>query len=180
MTSGRQGFRLAGMKPIVSLIVARSQNGVIGRKGALPWHISADLKHFKRLTVGKPVVMGRKTFDSIGKALPARHNIVVTRSPDWRADGVTVVPNLAEAIAAAGLDLRSRASEIMIIGGGDIYAQCMAFAQRMYLTDVQVTIDGDTFFAAPDPAVWHEQGRVDHSANVAAPAFSWRWLERRA
>jgi dihydrofolate reductase len=167
------------IKPVVSIIVARSTNGVIGAGGALPWRLPADLRHFKRLTVGKPVVMGRKTFDSIGKPLPARHNIVVTRNPEWQADGVSVVPNLAEAIAAAGLEPRARADEIMMIGGADIYAQCLPFVTRIYLTDVHVEIEGDAFFAAPDINVWHEHGRVDHAATGEAPAFSFVWLERR-
>jgi dihydrofolate reductase len=166
-------------RPVVSIIVARSRTGVIGNKGALPWRLPADLKHFKRLTVGKPVVMGRKTFDSIGKPLPARHNIVVTRNADWRAEGVTVVPNIAEAIAAAGLEPRARADEIMIIGGADIYAQCLPFVTRIYLTDVDVDCDGDAFFAAPDPAAWRMCGRVDHVATGDVPGFSFVWLERR-
>jgi dihydrofolate reductase len=166
-------------KPLVSLIVARSRNGVIGRDGALPWHLSADLKHFKRQTVGKPVVMGRKTFDSIGKPLPGRHNIVVTRNADWKFAGVTVVPNIAEAIAAAGLDLKIRAPEIMIIGGADIYAQCLQFADRLYLTDVQVEIAGDAFFPPLDETIWRETARVDYAAGAEQPAFSFRLLERK-
>jgi dihydrofolate reductase len=165
-------------KALVSLIVARSRNGVIGRNGQLPWHLSADLKHFKRLTVGKSVVMGRKTFDSIGKPLPGRQNIVITRNADWQRDGVTVVPNIAEAIAAAGLDLKIHAAEIMIIGGADIYAQTLPFADRLYLTDVQLEIEGDAFFPQLDESCWRETGRVDFAAQADAPMFSFRRLER--
>jgi dihydrofolate reductase len=107
------------MRPDIVLVVAVADNGVIGRDGAMPWHLPADLRHFKRLTTGKPVIMGRKTFEAIGKPLPGRHNIVLTRDRSWAAEGVTVVPNLAEAIAAAGLDPRARAGEIMVVGGAD-------------------------------------------------------------
>lgn len=165
-------------RPRISLIVARSRNGVIGRDGALPWHLPADLRHFKRLTVGKPVIMGRKTFDSIGKPLPGRHNIVVTRNPDWHADGVTGVPNIAEAIAATGLDPRARADEIMIIGGADIYAQCLPFAGRIYLTDVDVDCAGDAMFPPLDHAAWLESARVDHAASDGRPGYSFRQLDK--
>ena len=167
-------------RPIISLIVARADNGVIGRNGDLPWHLPADLKHFKRLTVGKPIVMGRKTFDSIGKPLPGRHNIVVTRNPDWRADGVTIVPNLAEAVAAAGLDLRVRAPEIMIIGGAQIYADALPLADRIYLTEVHSAPAGDTRFPALCDADWRETSREPHPAQDDKPAYSFVTLERAA
>ncbi|MDP9095804.1 MAG: dihydrofolate reductase, partial [Pseudomonadota bacterium] len=133
---------------ILSLVVARADNGVIGRDNALPWHISADLRHFKQLTVGKPVVMGRRTFESIGKPLSGRHNIVLTRDRDWRAGGVTVAPNLAEAVAAAGLQPNARADEIMIIGGAQIYAEALPSARRVYLTEVHTSPAGDTLLPA--------------------------------
>ena len=98
---------------ILTLVVARAANGVIGRDNALPWRIPADLRHFKRLTVGKPVVMGRRTFESIGKPLPGRHNIVLTRDPAWRADGVTIAPNLAEAVAADAAECREAGAAIL-------------------------------------------------------------------
>ncbi len=166
-------------RPEICLVVARSRGGVIGREGALPWHLPADLKHFKRLTVGKPVIMGRKTFDSIGKPLPGRHNIVVTRNHAWSHAGVTVAANIAEAIAAAGLNPKARADAIMIIGGADIYAQCLAFATRIYLTDVDIDCAGDAYFPAIDMALWQEVARVDHAAVGDRPGFSFRWLERR-
>lgn len=162
----------------ITLVVARAANGVIGRDGGLPWHLREDLQHFKRLTVGKPVVMGRKTFESIGKPLPGRHNIVVTRQADWRADGVTTALNLAEAIVAAGLDPRTRAPEIMVIGGGEIYAQALPLAGCIQLTEVHADVAGDTRFPALDPAQWRETARADHAAANGQPAFSFVTLER--
>ncbi len=163
---------------ILTLVVARADNGVIGRDGGMPWHLPADLRHFKRLTVGKPVVMGRKTFEAIGKPLPGRHNIVLTRSAGWTADGVTVVPNLAEAVAAAGLQQGARPEEIMIIGGAAVYAEALPSARRVYLTEVHATPDGDTVLPPFDPAVWHEAAREEQPADDNAPAYSWVTLER--
>ena len=165
-------------RPVISFVVARADNGVIGRDNALPWHLPADLKHFKRMTVGKPVVMGRRTFESIGKPLPGRHNIVLTRDPAWRADGVTVVTNLAEAIAAAGLDPRTRADEVAIIGGAAIYAEALPIATRVYLTEIHAAPDGDTRLPAFDPARWRETAREDHLAEDDRPAYSFVTLER--
>ena len=162
---------------IVSFVVARADNGVIGRDNALPWRLPADLAHFKRLTVGKPVVMGRRTYESIGKPLPGRHNIVLTRS-DWRADGVTVVPNLAEAVAAAGLDPRLHGT-VMVIGGAQVYADALPLARRVYLTEVHAAPVGDTVLAAFDSAVWRETARDDHAAVGDAPGYSFVTLERR-
>lgn len=164
--------------PEIVLIVARADNGVIGMEGAMPWHLSADLKRFKRLTVGKPVIMGRKTFQSIGKPLPARHNIVLTRDTDWTADGVTVVPNLAEAIAAAGLDPKARAAEYMIIGGAEIYRLAMPSATRIELTEIHASPRGDTFFPEIDKSRWHEVAREKHPASGDIPAFDFVTLER--
>jgi dihydrofolate reductase len=158
------------MRPEIVLVVAVADNGVIGRDGAMPWHLPADLRHFKRLTTGKPVIMGRKTFESIGKPLPGRHNIVLTRDAAWRADGVTVVPNLAEAIAAAGLDPRARADAIMVIGGAQVYAQALPIATRIELTRIHLAPDGDTRFPDLDPAIWHEEARAEHPAEGDAPA----------
>ncbi len=166
-------------KPMISLVVARARDGAIGRNGALPWRISEDLKYFKRLTVGKPVVMGRKTWDSIGRPLPGRHNIVVTRNPDWQAEGATAVPNLAEAIAAAGLDPKVRAAEIMIIGGGEIYRQALLFADRVYLTEVDIDVpDADAHFPQLDATQWREVARETHEAQGDTPGFAFVTLER--
>ncbi len=165
-------------RPAISFVVARADNGVIGRDNALPWHLPADLKHFKRLTVGKPVVMGRKTFESIGKPLPGRHNIVLTRDAGWRAEGVTVVANLAEAVAAAGLDPKTRAEEVMIIGGAAVYAEALPIATRVYLTEVHAAPEGDTSLPPFDPARWRETAREDHPAEEGRPAYSFVTLER--
>jgi dihydrofolate reductase len=165
---------------ILTLVVARADNGVIGRDGGMPWHLPADLRHFKRLTVGKPVVMGRRTFDSIGKPLPGRHNIVMTRSKDWAAESVTVVPNLAEAVAAAGLQQGARPEEIMIIGGATIYTEALPSARRIYLTEIHAAPEGDTVLPPFDPAVWHETAREAHPAEGDAPAYSFVTLEHLA
>ena len=167
----------ATYRPDIVLVVARADNRVIGKDGAMPWHLSEDLKRFKRITVGKPVIMGRKTFESIGKPLPGRHNIVLTRQPGWRADGVTVVPNLAEAIAAAGLDPRTRADAIMVVGGADIYAQALPFATRIELTEIHAAPDGDTYFPQLDPARWRETFREAHPAGETHPAYDFVTLE---
>ena len=164
---------------ILSLVVARADNGVIGRRNALPWHISADLRRFKRITVGKPVVMGRRTFESIGKPLPGRHNIVLTRDAAWTAACVTVVANLAEAIAAAGLQPQARADEVMIIGGAQVYAEALPSATRIHLTEVHAAPDGDTWLPPFDPARWAEAAREDHAAEGDTPAYSFVTLERR-
>ncbi len=164
---------------IVAFVVARASNGVIGRDGGLPWRIPADLAHFKRLTVGKPVVMGRRTFESIGMPLPGRHNIVLTRDPAWRADGVSVVPNLAEAIAAAGMDPRARADELMIIGGAAVYAEALPLARRVYLTEVHAAPDGDTTMPGFGADVWAEMAREDIPAAGDVPGYSFVTLERR-
>ena len=132
----------------VTIVVARAKNGIIGNQGALPWHLPADLKRFKAITVAKPVVMGRKTFESIGKPLPGRQNIVMTRDPAWTADGVTVVPNLAEAVAAAGLDpngLRGVRGDLMIIGGAEIYQAFLPHTDEVLVTHVLEPHAGDTY-----------------------------------
>ena len=164
---------------ILTLVVARADNGVIGQGGGLPWRLPADLRHFKRLTVGKPVVMGRRTFESIGKPLPGRHNIVLTRSRDWTAEGVTVVPNLAEAVAAAGLRQGARPEDIMIIGGAAVYADALSSARRVYLTEVHAAPKGDTVMPPFDTGMWRETAREFHSAEGDAPAYSFVTLERR-
>lgn len=161
------------------LVVARARNGVIGNAGALPWHIPADLKHFKALTVGKPIIMGRKTFESIGRPLPGRHNIVLTRDSGWRADGVTTAANLAEAVAAAGLDPRARADTIMVIGGAQIYAEALPAATRIEVTEVDAAPDGDTFMPAFDMTRWREVARTSHPGEDGQPGFAFVTLLRR-
>ncbi|WP_043319455.1 dihydrofolate reductase [Microbulbifer sp. HZ11] len=131
----------------VAMIVAMARNRAIGRGNALPWKISGDLQFFKRTTLGKPVIMGRKTFESIGRPLPGRVNIVVTRNPDWQAEGVEVVPSLEAALELA--DRRAQAErmdELMVIGGAEIYRQALPLATRLYITEVDAEVEGDAFF----------------------------------
>lgn len=141
------------MKPhsslLLSLIVAVARNGVIGRGNALPWHLPADLKHFKAVTLGKPVIMGRKTFESIGRPLPGRKNIVVTRNAGFRAEGCEVVASLEAALAVC-VD----AEEVFVIGGAQLYAEALGKADRIYLTRIEADIEGDTFFPPFDSARW--------------------------
>ena len=166
-------------RPAIVLVVAAAENGIIGRDGAMPWHIPADLKRFRRMTVGKPVVMGRRTFDSIGRPLPGRHNIVLTRQPGWSHPGVTVAATLADAIAAAGLDPRARAGEIMVIGGAQIYAETMPIATRIELTRVHLTPEGDARFDDPDPAEWLLVAEEAQPAEGDAPACTYQSFVRR-
>ncbi len=146
----------------IALVVAAAENGVIGRGGQLPWRIPSDLKTFRRLTMGRPIIMGRKTFQSIGKPLDGRDNIVVTRDPAFAPPGVFVASSLDAAIAQArSLATARGASEIMVIGGADIYAQATARADRIYLTRIAATPDGDAYFATPDAAYWHVIDETD-------------------
>ena len=155
----------------LALIAAVARNGVIG----LPWRISADLQHFKSTTMGKPIVMGRRTFESIGKALPGRPNIVVTRKVDFVADGVEVAADLDQALA---IGAGHGADEVMVIGGGEIYAMALPRADRLYLTEVHRDAAGDVHFPAFDRAQWREVSREDHAAAGETPAFSFVTLER--
>jgi dihydrofolate reductase len=135
--------------PLVSLIVAMAQNGVIGRNNTLPWRLPEDLRRFKAITMGKPILMGRKTFDSIGKPLPGRTNLVLTRDRDWKADGAVVVHSVDEALR------KSRdCTELVAIGGAEIYRLVMPFARRIYLTHVHADVPGDTYFPDFDPTQW--------------------------
>lgn len=134
---------------MISLVVAASTNNVIGVQGELPWKISDDLRRFKSLTMGKPIVMGRLTWESIGRALPGRQNIVISRSADFEAAGCDVVSSPVEALRAAG-----NANEVMIIGGGQIYELFLPKANRVYLTRVHTEVDGDAFFPELDTQTW--------------------------
>lgn len=141
----------------LAIIVAAAKNGVIGRNNQLPWHLPQDLKYFKTVTLGKPVIMGRKTFESIGKPLPGRVNIVITRNKDWVADGVIVTNSFEQALSEAQkvLDANSLlTSEVMVIGGAEIYRSSLQFADRIYLTRIDLEPDGDAFFDVPDEAEW--------------------------
>jgi dihydrofolate reductase len=137
--------------PLISLIVAMAQNGVIGRDNALPWRLPADLRRFKEFTLGKPILMGRKTFEAIGRPLPGRANLVLTRDRDWRAPGVIPVHSVEEAL------LQTRTcEELVAIGGAEIYRLLLPLARRIYLTHVHADIPGDTYFPAFDPAQWDD------------------------
>jgi dihydrofolate reductase len=144
---------------VISLIVAASTNNVIGVKGDLPWRLSDDLKRFKALTMGKPIVMGRKTYESIGRPLPGRQNIVITRQPNFPAEGCDVVTAPEAAIDAAG-----DADEIMIIGGSHIYNAFLPLANRIYLTRVLADVDGDAFLPEIDMKQWVMSSVERHSA----------------
>lgn len=148
----------------LSLIVAMTPERVIGRDNGLPWHLPADLKHFKTVTMGKPVVMGRKTYESIGFALPGRHNIVVTSRPDFAAEGITAVTSLDAAVRAAGA-----VEEIMIIGGALLYAAALPMADRLYVTCVKASIAGDTFFPEVD---WSQWLQIERSATESGEGVS--------
>ncbi|QFT56660.1 dihydrofolate reductase [Microbulbifer sp. THAF38] len=153
------------METPIALIAAVARNGAIGRDNELPWRLSGDLQFFKRTTMGKPVVMGRKTFESIGRPLPGRANIVITRNPDWRAEGVEVVSTLE-----AGLELADKhaqeagASELMVIGGAQIYRLSMPLAARLYVTEVDAEVAGDAFFPEVDDS-WVEVARECYPAS---------------
>jgi dihydrofolate reductase len=149
----------------IVLVAAIADNGVIGRANALPFRQSSDLKRFKMLTMGKPVVMGRKTYLSIGRPLPGRTNIVVSRDTSYTAHGVLAATNLDAALAAGRGDaLRRGVGEIVVIGGTDIFAQCMPLADRLEITHVHARPDGDTHFPPIDPNVWRAVARSEHPA----------------
>ena len=159
---------------MISIIVAASANDVIGRQGELPWRLSDDLKHFKALTMGKPIVMGRKTWESIGRPLPGRKNIVVTRQRGFRADGCDVVGSLEDAVAAAG-----DADEIVVIGGSQVYALALPLAERLYLTRVHADVEGDASFPAVDATRWCLVADEHHDADERNEYdFSFRVYDR--
>ena len=160
---------------MISLIVASSRNHVIGAGGRLPWHLTDDLKRFKALTLGKPVVMGRRTFESIGRALPGRHNIVLTTQADYEAAGCDTADS-----AECALNLAGDAEEIMIIGGAEIYGLFRDAAARIYLTRVDVELDGDAHFTVPDDSDWQVTERERHEKDDRHPySFEFLVLDRR-
>ncbi|MGU3543610.1 dihydrofolate reductase [Methylobacterium sp. A52T] len=145
------------MSPIVSLVAAVARNGVIGRDNGLAWHLSSDLKRFKALTMGKPMLMGRRTWDSIGRPLPGRRTLVLTRDTGFRAEGVETVHDWASALAGAG-------AELMVVGGAEIYALALPHADRLHLTEVEAEPAGDVRFPAFDRARFRETFREAHPA----------------
>ena len=167
--------------PEIVLVVAVADNGVIGSRGALPWRLKSDIQRFKAITTGKPVVMGRKTFASIGRPLPGRTNIVVTHDANFRARGAVVVTSFAGALAVAlGDALRRWATDIAVIGGAEIYQQWIDIADRLEVTEVHARPEGDTYFAAIDAASWEEVARVLNPAGPDDSAdFSYVTYRRR-
>lgn len=154
------------------MVVARADNGVIGRDGGLPWHLPADLKRFKRLTMGNPMIMGRRTFESLPGLLPGRRHIVLTRDADWRAEGAEIARTPEDALALADGD------RVSIIGGAEIFALFAPHADAVELTEVHGDIAGDTILPPFDSTIWHEVSREDHPAQGDAPAHSFVRLER--
>ena len=145
---------------------------MIGRDGALPWRIPADLKRFKAMTLGKPMIMGRKTFESFGKPLPGRRHIVLTRDPDWKAQGAEVARTVEEALAQAG------EGEVAVVGGAEVYALLLPYCDRVELTEVHGDFTGDTLMPPPGPE-WREVAREEHAAEDGRPAFAFVTLVRR-
>ncbi len=164
----------------LAIIVAAAENGVIGRGNALPWHLPRDLQHFKRLTLGKPIVMGRKTYESIGRPLPGRTNIVISRQPGYAPDGVRVVASLPAALALAqDVALIDGVDELMVIGGEQIYRESLPLADRLYLTEVHAEVEGDAHFPLQSVRNWRELDRERHSAGDGNPFdYSFVVLER--
>jgi dihydrofolate reductase len=149
--------------PLISLVAAVADGGVIGDRGGLPWRLPADLAHFRALTMGHGLVVGRKTFQSIGRALPGRRTIVLTREPGFRAPGCTVAGSLEAAIAACG------DREIFVIGGASIYSQFLPLASRLFITRIAATVAGDAFFPAIDPSVWRLVEQAPGTVDAANP-----------
>ncbi|GGE73378.1 dihydrofolate reductase [Sphingomonas prati] len=162
----------AAPRPRITLVVARATNGVIGRDGGLPWRLPADLAHFKAITAGAPMIMGRRTFDSLPGLLPGRRHIVLTRDRNWSAPGAEPVATVEEALATAG-------DTLSVIGGAEVYTLFEPLADRIELTHVHAEPSGDTVLPLPDPATWHEATRTDHPADGTRPAYSFaRYLRR--
>ena len=159
------------MRPGLFLVYARAANGTIGADGRLPWRIPADLRHFKALTMGRPMVMGRKTFESLPGLLPGRRHIVLTRDPAWRAKGAEPVQTVEQALALAG------AGEVAVVGGAEIYALFLDLADRVELTEVHAEVPGDTT-VPPLGSEWREHAREEHAAADSHPGFAFVTLRR--
>ena len=160
-------------RPDITLILARAANGVIGADGRMPWHLPADLRRFKQLTMGRPMIMGRKTFDSLPAILEGRRHIVLTRDPDWQDEGAEAAPSIEEALKLAN------APQVMVIGGAEIYRLFLPLATRIELTEVALEPPGDATIASPDAADWQEIAREDHAASEGRPAYSFVTFARR-
>ncbi|GAC1452594.1 MAG: dihydrofolate reductase [Steroidobacteraceae bacterium] len=155
---------------MVALVVAMARNGAIGRGNAMPWHLPADLQRFKALTLGKPILMGRRTYESIGRPLPGRDNLVLTRTHDWRAPGVSVVHSVGEALQRA-----QSSAELAVIGGAEVYRLTLPLATRIYLTQVLADLEGDTFFPGISPGEWRAVESGDYAAD-ARHAYGMKFL----
>ena len=161
----------------ISMIAAMAHDRVIGKDNQMPWHLPADLTHFKRVTLGKPVLMGRKTFESIGRPLPGRRNLVISRNPDYQAEGIEVVGSVEAALA---LLAGSSVEELMVIGGGHLYAEMLPSADCLYLTRIDLAVEGDTRFPAFDDGQWQRVDCESHPADEKNPhPYSFEaWLRR--
>ena len=156
-----------GEKIEKAIVVACAKDGVIGKDNTMPWHLPADLQHFKRVTLGHPLIMGRKTFESIGRPLPGRTSFVITRQRDWQADGVIVCHSLEDAYGRAENEARVLGvTTLMIVGGADFYRQALSEVDRIYLTEIDLQVEGDTFFPKLDDSEWKIVHREDHSADA--------------
>lgn len=153
----------------VSMIVAVARNGVIGRNNSLPWHLPEDLKRFRTLTMGHHIIMGRKTYESLGRLLPGRTTVIVSRNPAYRVDGAIVVASLPQAIAACGQD-----PEIFVIGGAELYREALPHADRIYLTRIDADFEGDAHFPALDQRQWRETARI---AGVSANGLPYSYID---
>jgi len=154
---------------LLTIIVARARNGTIGRDNTLPWRLPEDLTHFKRVTMGSPIVMGRKTWESLGRPLPGRRNIVVSRNPDLRAEGAEVVGSLIDAQRlCVGVE------QVFLIGGAQLYEQALPSVDRLVVTEIDADVEGDTFFPAIDPKQWIETARETHHS--AANGFDYSFV----
>lgn len=150
----------------ISMIAAMAHDRVIGKDNQMPWHMPADLAHFKRVTLGKPVLMGRKTFESIGRPLPGRRNLVISRNPEYQADGIEVVGSVEAALA---LLADNEVAEVMVIGGGHLYAELLPRADCLYLTRIELEVEGDTRFPAFEDEQWQCVERETHQADEKNP-----------
>ena len=161
----------------ISMIAAMAHDRVIGKDNQMPWHLPADLAHFKRVTLGKPVLMGRKTFESIGRPLPGRRNLVISRNPDYQVEGIEVVGSVEAALA---LLAGSSVEELMVIGGGHLYAEMLPSADCLYLTRIDLAVEGDTRFPAFDDGQWQRVDCESHPADEKNPhPYSFETLQRR-
>ena len=153
------------MKPCLSIICAMDSNHLIGCDNALPWHLPSDFAWFKQNTMGKPILMGRKTFESIGKPLPGRRNVIISRDPAYQADGCDTCPSIDDALALTGDQ-----EEVMLIGGASLYAQTIAQADKLYITEVHDQFEGDAWFPDIDEEIWQETWRENHHADERNPS----------